>query len=64
MISGSLWNYYRDEIDGVNDDVSEGKLTEIFGRTLVRPSRLAQLPPRGFQMELTHHNRNNQKYEL
>ena len=25
MMSGSLWNYYRDEIDDVNDNVSEGK---------------------------------------
>ena len=25
MMSGSLWNYYRDEIDDVNDNVSEDK---------------------------------------
>ena len=24
--SGGLWNYYRDEIDDVNDNVSNGKL--------------------------------------
>ena len=23
MTSGSLWNYYRDEADGVNDNASE-----------------------------------------
>ena len=25
MISGSLWNYYRDEIDDVDDNASDGK---------------------------------------
>ena len=25
MISGSLWNYYRDEIDKVDDNASDGK---------------------------------------
>ena len=25
MTSGSLWNYYRDEIDDVDDNVSDGK---------------------------------------
>ena len=25
MASGSLWNYYRDEIDDFDNDVSQGK---------------------------------------
>ena len=25
MISGNLWNYYRDEIDDVDDNASDGK---------------------------------------
>ena len=25
MASGSLWNYYRDEIDSVDDNASHGK---------------------------------------
>ena len=39
MSSGSLWNYYRDKID----DVDDGKLfrykTKIVGKTLERPPR-------------------------
>ena len=35
-ISGSLWNYYRDKIDNINDNVSGGKSfkykTEIVGK--------------------------------
>ena len=26
MTSGSLWNYYRDEIDVINDNASDGRL--------------------------------------
>ena len=37
MISGSLWNYYRDEIDDVDDNASDGKSieykTKIIGKT-------------------------------
>ena len=25
MTSGSLWNYYRDEIDVINDNASDGR---------------------------------------
>ena len=28
MISGGLWNYYRDEIDDVDDSASDGKSFE------------------------------------
>ena len=44
--SGSLWNYYRDEIDGISDNVSDGKSfrykTKIVGKLPERPPR----PPR------------------
>ena len=37
MTSGSLWNYHRDEIDGVDDNPSKGKsfeyTTKITGKT-------------------------------
>ena len=25
MISGNLWNYYRDEIDDIDDNAADGK---------------------------------------
>ena len=41
MTSGSLWNFYRDEIDDVDDNASDGKLinykTKIVGKTPRRP---------------------------
>ena len=43
MTSGRLWNYYRDKIDGVNDNASHGKWfiykTKIVGKTPQRPER-------------------------
>ena len=43
MTSGSLWNYYRDEIDDVDDNVSDGKSfkyeTKVGGKTRERPER-------------------------
>ena len=37
MTSGSLWNYYRDEIDGVDDNASDDKSfkykTKIVGKS-------------------------------
>ena len=48
MTSGSLWNYYRDEIDNVDDNASDGKSfkykTKIVGKTAQRHARPAQLP--------------------
>ena len=48
MTSGSLWNYNRDEIDGVNDNDSDGKSfkfkTKIVGKPPERPERLPRLP--------------------
>ena len=45
MTSRSLWNYYRDEINNVNDNASDYKLckykTKIEGKT---PWTLAQRP--------------------
>ena len=40
MASGSLWNYYRDGIDDVDDNASDGKLfnyTIKTGKTTERP---------------------------
>ena len=40
MTSGSLWNHYRDEIDDVDDNASDGKLFEYkakIGKTPQRP---------------------------
>ena len=42
MTSGSLWNYYRDEIDDVHNNDSGGKSfkykTKIVGQTPERPA--------------------------
>ena len=43
MTSGSLWNYYRDEVENVNDNASDGKSckckTKIARKTKVRPAQ-------------------------
>ena len=43
MTSGSLWNYYKDEIDDVDDNASDGKsfeyMTKIEGNTPGRPGK-------------------------
>ena len=48
MTSGSLWNYYRDEIVDVDDNALDGKSinykTKIVGKTPRRPDRPSQLP--------------------
>ena len=42
MISGSLWNYYTDEINDDNNNASNGKSfkykTKIIGKTETRPA--------------------------
>ena len=46
MTSGSLWNYYRDEIDDVDDNASDAKSFEyktiILGKTSRRPEESPQ----------------------
>ena len=41
MTSGSLWNYYRDQIDDVGDNALDGKSfeykTKIAGKTPAQP---------------------------
>ena len=41
MKSGSLWNYYRDKIDDVDDDASNNKSfkykTKLIGKAKTRP---------------------------
>ena len=48
MTSGSLLNYYRGEMDDVDDIVLDGKSskykTKIVGKTSERPERLSQSP--------------------
>ena len=64
--SGSLWNYYRDEIDGFNDNTSEGKSfiykTKIVGKTPGRSER----PPQPLQNTdgTNHHDQNNRMKNL
>ena len=42
MTSEILWNYYRDETDGVDDNTSTGKsfkyVSKIAGKTETRPA--------------------------
>ena len=49
MTSGSSWNYYRDEIDSADDDVSKSRSfkykTKTKGKTPARPSRPKQSAP-------------------
>ena len=46
MTSGGLWNYYRDEIDDVDDNASDAKSfeykTTILGKTSRRPEESPQ----------------------
>ena len=48
MTSGRLWNYYRDKIDDVDDNASDGKSfkykRKIIRKTEARPAR-PELPP-------------------
>ena len=48
MTSGSLWNYYRDEIHDVNDNVSDHNSfkykIKIVGKTPQRPKQPPQPP--------------------
>ena len=48
MISGRLWDYYRDEIDDVDYNASDGKSIKykikIVGKTPERLERLEQPP--------------------
>ena len=43
VTSGSLWNYYLDEVDNINDNPSDGKSfkykTKIAGKTPKKPAR-------------------------
>ena len=43
MTSGSLWNYYRDEVDNVNNNAPDGKslkcMTKITVKTEAKPAQ-------------------------
>ena len=64
MISGSLWNYHRDESDHVNDNPSDGKSfkykTKTVGKTREGPERPSQPP----QSRVGTHDHHNQQYQL
>ena len=49
MTSGSLWNYYRDEIEDVSDNASDIRSfkykTKIVGKTPERPEK-PERPPK------------------
>ena len=49
MTSGSLWNYYRDEIDDVDDNASNGKSFEYNTTILVKTSRRPEESPQPSQ---------------
>ena len=38
MTSGSLWNYYRDEVDNVNDNALDGKSFKYKTKITCKPT--------------------------
>ena len=72
MTSGSLWNYYKDEIDDVYDNASDGNSfnykTKIVGNTLERllqPKRHCTYHQ--IQIDLNqndYHDHHNHHYQL
>ena len=45
MISGILWNYYRDEIDGVDDNALDGIPFKCKTKQVCKTPRLPEQPP-------------------
>ena len=46
MTSGSLWSYYRDEIDDVDDNASDGKSSNIKHKQQEKIPQKPERPPR------------------
>ena len=44
MTSGSLWNYYRDEIDDVHDNASDGKSFKNKTKTVIKTPERPEQP--------------------
>ena len=43
MISGSLWNYYREKIDDIDDNSSDGELSNYKGKIV---EEIPERPPK------------------
>ena len=64
MTSESLWNYYRDEIDDVDDNGSDGKSFKYKTKIVEKHQKDQNNPPNKIQIELNHRNHHNQQYQL
>ena len=62
MASGSLWNYYRDEVDEVNDNPSDGTSfkykTKITEKTEAGPEHLSENKNLRYMIDPTFRNIN------
>ena len=45
MTSGSLWNYYRNEIDNVDDNASDSKSFKYKSNTVGKTPKSPERPP-------------------
>ena len=52
MTSGSLWNYYRDEVAAVDDYASDGKSFEYKTKIVQKPP---ERPERPGKIQIDHH---------
>ena len=66
MTLGSLWNYFKDEIDDVDKNASDGKSfkckTKIVGKHHKHQNH--RHDHHKIQMELNHHDHHNHQYQL
>ena len=58
MTSGSLWNYYKGEVDAVDDYASDGKSFEYKTKIVQKPP---ERPERPGKIQIDHHK---QQYQL
>ena len=56
MTTGSLWNYYRDEVDDVNDNASERKSFKYKTKTTGKKQKQG-LHKAGMMETLVKHNK-------
>ena len=54
MISGSLWNYQRDEIDNINDNASYGKSFKYKTKTVGKTPQRHNLKTQEMQTDQNH----------
>ena len=66
MTSGSSWNFYRDKINDVDNNASDGKSfiyeAKVIGKTEARPAQPPQPDPD--QHGINHHDQINHQYHL